>query len=203
MAIKLGVESTECVLYRMFDAIRHDSKVIGREITEMVGGPNVSVCDAGRVVNNPEARAYADEQRAALEERVRVVAHGYMTGPVSDEESRQAAGGLLRALPYMFTSFYHPGMTNNSNGVERTIRQTTSGRAPYSAYCPTGKRPGTRPYCATCTPRARQTGGRPGRYCRTGATRTRSRRRYRRPYSTRTGAAPVHIRTRPTATRLQ
>ena len=123
LAIKFGVESPECVLYRMFDAIRHDSKVTGLEITRMVGGPNTSACDTGRVVNNPEARAYADGQKAALEERVKVVAHGYAAGPVSDEESRKAAGSLLRALPYMFTSFYHPGMTNNSNGVERTVRQ--------------------------------------------------------------------------------
>ena len=95
----------------------------GLETAEMVGGPNISACDTGRVANNPEARAYADGERATLKGRVEVVAHGYAEGPVSDEESREAAGGLLRALPHMFTSFCHPGMTNNSNDMERTIRQ--------------------------------------------------------------------------------
>ena len=74
-------------------------------------------------MNNPEARAYANGQRAALEGRVEVVAHRYAAGPVSDEKSREAAGSLLRAMPYMFTSFYHPGMNNDSNDTERTIRQ--------------------------------------------------------------------------------
>ena len=67
LAVRFGVESPECVPYRMFDAIRRDSKVAGLEITQMVGGPNVFACDTGRVANNPEARAYADGQRAALE----------------------------------------------------------------------------------------------------------------------------------------
>ena len=60
LAIKFGVESPECVPSRMFDAIRHGSKVTGREITQMVGGPDTSACDIGCVVNNPEAGAYAD-----------------------------------------------------------------------------------------------------------------------------------------------
>ena len=42
---------------------------------------------------------------------------------MSYEKSRKMAGGLLRALPHVFTSFYHPGMNNNSNGMARTMRQ--------------------------------------------------------------------------------
>ena len=122
-AIAAGAGSLEHTLYLMFDGIREDAKAAAAHITEMAGGPVKSACDTGRAMLNPQIRQYAERQRAALSERVGMLAHAYATGDVTVPESRKMSGSIERAEPYLFTNLRHPGMENNSNGVERTIRQ--------------------------------------------------------------------------------
>ena len=122
-AITAGAGSLEHTLYLMFDDIREDAKAAAAHITEMAGGPMVSACDTGRAMRNPRIRQYAELQEAALSGRLEKLAHAYATGAVTIPESRKMAGSIERAEPYLLTNFRHPGMANNSNDVERTIRQ--------------------------------------------------------------------------------
>ncbi len=122
-AIAAGAGSLEHTLYLMFDDIRQDAKAAAAHITEMVGGPMRSACDTGRAMLNPQIRQYVERQRGILSGRVGMLAHAYAAGDVAVPESRKMAGSMERAEPYLFTNLEHPGMANNSNDVERTIRQ--------------------------------------------------------------------------------
>ena len=122
-AIDAGDGSLEQTLYLMFDDIRKDAKMAAAHITEMAGGPMKSACEIGRAMLNPRIRQHVEQQRTTLSGRVEKIAHAYATGAVTIPDSRRMSGSLERAEPYLFTNLEHPGMENNSNNVERTIRQ--------------------------------------------------------------------------------
>lgn len=91
-------------------------------LTDMAESPNRTARDTGGALRDPIIREYADTQRAALELRVDAIVHRLRTRDVSDGGSRRLVDSMLRAKPYMLTPFRRPGMPNNSDGVERTIR---------------------------------------------------------------------------------
>ena len=91
----------------------------------MVGGAPIyprATRAASRTI--PRRGAYADGGKCHPEGKGRSGGARVCGGArVRRGEPRGGPVGLLRALPHMFTSFCHPGMTNNSNDMERTIRQ--------------------------------------------------------------------------------
>ena len=115
----------------------------------MAGGPSTSACDIGRVMNNSEARAYADEQRAALAgEGSKWWRMDIWRGPCP---TRRAAGRPAACCAPCSTCLRRG--TTRARTTTPTARSgpygsTTSGRAAYCACYTTGKRSRTRPSCA-------------------------------------------------------
>ncbi len=124
LAIRHGIDSFEYVLYVMMRGIYHDAKAAAARTLEMAGGQAVqSACDIGAAVRTvPGLAEHVESSRSDLLKRLGKVAHAYRNGAVSDDASREFAGTLENAMPYLLTFIGHPGMEGSTNACERTIR---------------------------------------------------------------------------------
>ncbi len=100
----------------MMRGIYHDAKAAAARTLEMAG-------DIGAAVRTvPGLAEHVESSRSDLLKRLGKVAHAYRNGAVSDDASREFAGTLENAMPYLLTFIGHPGMEGSTNACERTIR---------------------------------------------------------------------------------
>ncbi len=123
LAIRHGVNSFEYAWYVTLLKIYRDAKTAARNALEMAGRAEESACDAGRLVKNtPGLEEYVKSSQDSLQKRILTLVDACRNGCVSDEKSRDFAGSLERAAPYLTEFIRHPGMDGNNNACERAVR---------------------------------------------------------------------------------